>query len=372
MGANSLSLAPLAPVISESLGIGSLAKTLLVTAGFGLGTAVSSLTLAPYVDRFGAAPLLRVALGVLFLCFVASALAPGLWFLIAVQTIAGLAAGVGFPATYGLGADISPKGEEARTMGLILTGWTLSLVAGVTVATIIADYINWRILFASFAALTLILAIILSRMPVPTWHPQPITRPWRALQIPGFGRSVMVAMAFMLAFYGSYPFLAPHVVETLGLPSSATAIPVLAYGVGFGASSIVDRALDRKGYNGAGAIVFGLAVFTLTALSYAAFSFVAVSLLMGLYGIINHAGLTLILNRLIATDPARKGAILGIYSCLTYVSVTIGATGFAPIYAYGGFSAVTLASAGCAALMLVEVIWKIKNDRSGASHLPDH
>lgn len=367
VGANSLSLAPIAPSVSADMGNVSVTQVLWATGGYGLGTAVAALTLAPFVDRYGGLHLLRIAMAVLTTCFIASALAPILWALIIFQTIAGLAAGVALPATYGLGSDIAKKGEEARTMGLILTGWMLAMVFGVTCATLIADLLNWRVLFVGFAVLAGIALITLMWITVETTQAKALTSPLSSLSIPGMGRGIGMTLAYMLAFYGTYPFLAPNIVENIGMAASATALPILSYGVGFGVSSILDAWLDRHPYRYTALRVFGATTVALTFLCLSTNSYVLIIIGMGLYGVFNHAGLTLILNRLITLAPSKKGAILGIYAATTYAAVSIGAIGFAPIYAITGYAGVTVVAATLALFMALESR-TVKTSRNAASY----
>ena len=70
---------------------------------------------------------------------VGTALAPALWVLWLAQAVAGGGSGVALPATYGLAAEIAPKGRESTFLGRVLMGWTLSLVFGASAAALIAE-----------------------------------------------------------------------------------------------------------------------------------------------------------------------------------------------------------------------------------------
>ncbi|MEM6306645.1 MAG: hypothetical protein AAF701_01505, partial [Pseudomonadota bacterium] len=191
----------------------------------------------------------------------------------------------------------------------------------------------------------------------PTFTAKPTVSPLLALKIPGIWRGLSVVLAFMLAFYGIYPFVALQITGPLALPAAAAAGPILAYGIGFGLSSILDPLIDRHGYRKFGAWAYSIAIGLFCTMGLAAQSYAGLVGIMATYGLLNHAMLTLILNRLIALDPVRKGTILGLYAFLTYACVSIGAVGFAPLFAWGGFWAVTWAAACCALYMLLELTW---------------
>jgi len=129
VGANSLALGPIAPRVGESFAVG-VPAVMTASAAFGIGTAASALLLAGLIDRFGAGRMLRYALLAFLAALAASGAAPALSAFIGAQLLAGLAAGLALPAIYTLAALAAPPGRESDTLGIVLFGWTLSMVAG--------------------------------------------------------------------------------------------------------------------------------------------------------------------------------------------------------------------------------------------------
>lgn len=82
--------------------------------------------------------------------------------LVAAQAVAGIAAGVAMPAIYASAAAIAPPGRESGTIGVVLTGWTVSMVAGVSLSAVLADLVHWRAVFAAVAVLSAIALAALS------------------------------------------------------------------------------------------------------------------------------------------------------------------------------------------------------------------
>ncbi|TGW05973.1 MFS transporter, partial [Mesorhizobium sp. M2D.F.Ca.ET.145.01.1.1] len=152
IGSNSLVLGPIAPAVSVSFST-SVPMVMMAAAAFGLGTSASAVFLARHIDRVGARRMLQAALLLLALALVASAAAPTVTALVAAQLVAGIAAGVAMPAIYASAAAIAPPGRESGTIGVVLTGWTLSMVAGVSLSAVLADLVHWRAVFAAVAVL---------------------------------------------------------------------------------------------------------------------------------------------------------------------------------------------------------------------------
>ncbi|MDG4880695.1 MFS transporter [Mesorhizobium sp. WSM4884] len=350
IGSNSLVLGPIAPAVAASFGA-SVPAVMTAAAAFGLGTSASALFLARYIDRIGARRMLQGALLLLALALVASALAPAVTALVAAQLVAGIAAGVAMPAIYASSAAIAPPGRESGTIGVVLTGWTLSMVAGVSLSAVLADLIHWRAVFAAVALMagTAVAGLTMSSLrDVRKSGPAP--SPLGALAVPGILPLLVACGAFMTAFYGVYGYLGDHLHRDLGEPVSANGLAAIAYGLGFGAAALLDGVIDRLGARRVMPFAYLLVAAVYVAMALASGGF---GLLMGtiaVWGLANHFGLNVLVMRLTALDPARRGTIMGLNSAVTYLAVTVGTAGFGPLYTDLGFANCALIAA---LLMLV-------------------
>lgn len=355
IGANSLVLSPIASSVAMSfVGIDA-ANVMTASAIYGLATAVSALILASTADRIGAERALLYALLVLSVALMGAASSPTLIVLCAAQAFAGLAAGVALPAIYTLAAQVAEKGRESETLGVVLTGWTLSLVAGVSLSAVLADILHWRAVFSILAIASAVLAAgigrsrawgSVTRSTVPT-------SPFTALRVPGIVPALLNVAAYMTAFYGLYSYLGPHLGAALQLPATFAGVAILAYGVGFGVAAPLGRLVDR--YGTLNAATFAFASLTLAYLGLAASAghvFILV-LCCVIWGVANHIGLNLLVRRLTELDPRQRGAIMGLYSAITYFCVFIGALAYRPIFEQFGFAACALLSVACVVPALI-------------------
>ncbi len=115
----------------------------------GLGAPVFA-ALTSGIDR----RLLLVASLVLYLAgHVASALAPSFAVLLTVRVFTVVAAGIFTPqAAASVGLLVSPE-QRAAGVAFIFLGWSVSLVAGTAIASLIANYLGWRVAYLILAAL---------------------------------------------------------------------------------------------------------------------------------------------------------------------------------------------------------------------------
>jgi MFS transporter, DHA1 family, inner membrane transport protein len=353
IGSNSLVLAPIAPEVAQSFAA-STQTVMIAAAAFGLGTAASALLLARYIDRFGARRMLRAALFVLAVALAASCAAPVVAALVAAQLLAGLASGVAIPSIYTLTTLVAPPGRSSQTLGVVLSGWTLSIVAGVSLSAVVADLAHWRVVYVIVALLAVIAAVAVSlsnyrdvrgagTAPAPTV----------ALRIPGVAPLLITGGVFSIAFYGTYGYLGDHVHHGLGRPVSAAGLATLAYGLGFGAAAFFDSFIDRIGARRA--LRWSLVVIALVYLAFIAASgnFAALLAVVFAWGLFNHFGVNALVLLLSATDPAQRSTVMGLNSSVGYLAVFVGTTSFGQLYAAFGFAAVALVAAG---LMLVAAL----------------
>lgn len=348
VGSNSLALSPVALEIGRGFGGASAQEVLVAASLFGAGTALAAVGIAPFADRIGLSRALSVALCVLVLGMAATALAPTLAVVWVAQGVAGLGSGVALPATYGLAAEIAPKGRESTFLGRVLMGWTLSLVFGASAAALIAEVAGWRAVHGVLAGLGVLVLLALALSPrMGEVRAAQGGTPWSALRVPGIGPALAVAGGYMAAFYGLYAYVAPHLQAGLGWPVwMAGAVP-LVYGIGFGAAALGDPWIDRFGARRVAPWVFGVLVLQYLALALVAGS--AWALVAGCltWGMINHMGLNLIVGRLAGMNAARRGAILGLNSGVTYLAMFVATAGFGWVEAGWGFAACAVVSAVC-------------------------
>lgn len=350
IGSNSLVLGPIAPAVAASFGTG-VPAVMTAAAAFGLGTSASALFLARYIDRIGARRMLQGALLLLAVALIASALAPAVTALVAAQLVAGVAAGIAMPAIYASSAAIAPPGRESGTIGVVLTGWTLSMVAGVSLSAVLADLIHWRAVFLVVAVLAGVATAGLAASALPDARKNgPAPSPLGALAVPGILSLLIACGAFMTAFYGVYGYLGDHLHHGLGEPVSANGLAALAYGLGFGGAALLDGVIDRLGARRVMPFAYLLVAAVYVAIAYAAGSFGLLVAMVAAWGLANHFGLNVLVTRLTALDPSRRGTIMGLNSAVTYLAVTVGTAGFGPLYTSLGFANCALIAAG---LMLV-------------------
>ena len=376
IGSNSLVLSPILTDVASDLGTTPSAIARAIAA-YGGATALSALLLGFLIDRYGARAVLIGGSVLLSVGTFGSAFA-GSWVTLALaQALAGLAAGVMLPAIYAAATTTGTPEEGARILGRVLTGWSVSLVAGVPLSALVAERFGWHASFVVLGALVLLGLVGFVRMPP---HPRtkgggvkrgevtklegarkqdeadPASGALQAFALPGVPVLLLVQFLFMTAFYGTYAFFGDHLRTSLGLSTSMAGVVILFYGIGFGLAAIGDGLVDRIGPARALPLALGF-----VALAYATMPLTAVALLGAfvaafVWGFANHFVLNVIVLRLSDLSGDARGTVLGLNSAITYAGALVGPLALGALYASEGFTALALGGAGCVALAAAATI----------------
>ncbi|QYN34531.1 MFS transporter [Pseudonocardia sp. DSM 110487] len=349
VGAQAFVLAPLLPDIAAGLAA-STAEAGRALSAYGAGIVASALLLGRRLDAIPRRTVLLAGMGALTVAAAGSAVASH-WALLALAQLAGgIGVGVVLPATYALAAELAPPGAGARATGRVLTGWSIALVAGVPLATVLGDAIGWRAAFGALAALCVTQIALYVLLPA-----TPAVGPTRgalgaALRAPGVAALLTGVLAYMAAFYGVFAFVGVEVRAVHGGGATMAGLVALAYGIGFGIAAGVDRFLDRLGT--ARLVAPALALLAAVYLALAA-TIGALALFLGIaviWGLVNHVGLTLLLSRLAAIAPGLRGAVLALNTAATYGGAAVAGTLAGLMYERAGFGWLAVTAAALLAL----------------------
>jgi predicted MFS family arabinose efflux permease len=222
---------PLGPQFTRLFGINDAQFGFLVSA-YTLSAGVSGLAAATYVDRFDRKRLLLVLYTLFALATLACGLAPGYGFLVAARIAAGLFGGVLSALSQTIVADVVPFERRGRAMGIVMSSFSFSTVAGVPIGLFLAAHLSWQAPFIGIALLSGVLALAAAlTLPTLSHHLSAGHRPsvWRGIGRVLAQRNHQRAFAFsatlMFAGFMVIPFITIYMQANVGL--STEQIPYL-------------------------------------------------------------------------------------------------------------------------------------------------
>lgn len=161
---------PLGPQFTQLFSISDARFGLLVSA-YTLSAGVSGLLAVTYIDRFDRKRLLLVLYVLFGLATLACGLAPTYGTLMAARIFAGAFGGVLAALCQTIVADMVPFERRGRAMGVVMTSFSVSTVAGVPLGLILAEYGGWHLPFFAIALMVGVLAVLAARvLPAMTAH----------------------------------------------------------------------------------------------------------------------------------------------------------------------------------------------------------
>jgi predicted MFS family arabinose efflux permease len=234
----------------------------LSTGGFGglvstytLASAVAGFSGAFWLDRVGH----KRAMLVLYAAFVAATASCGAvshptWLLVS-RIVAGAAAGLLWAVVMAVIVEVVPEERRGSAIGLVMTSYAVSAVAGVPLGLAIASALGWRAPFFSIAALSLVLRCALLRI-VPAGQTEKAASRRRDSMLESLRVLVSPrlalgwALTFCVVFSGFLliPYLSAFMVGNLGIESSKLGLVYLCGGAAtLGTSRLVGHLVDRFG-----------------------------------------------------------------------------------------------------------------------------
>ncbi|CAM3108320.1 Cmx/CmrA family chloramphenicol efflux MFS transporter [Stackebrandtia soli] len=251
-GTSEFVLAGLIPGISADLGV-SIAHAGLLTSGFAVGMVVGAplmaalgrrlpprWTLSSFLVLFIAMHAIGAVtdhFGVLFASRVVSAFANAGFLAVALSTVTA----------------VVPAHSRGRALAVILSGTTLSLIAGVPVGALIGDVWGWRSALWAIAGLStaaLVAVVLLAPRRLGATDPQAAPRlhaELRTLRSRNLRTNLGLAVLVNGATFCAFTFLTPIVTREAGMDSSLIPFLLALFGVGaFIGVSTAGRLADKQ------------------------------------------------------------------------------------------------------------------------------
>lgn len=154
---------PLGPQFTRLFSISDAQFGMLVSA-YTLSAGVSGLLASTYIDRFGRKRLLLVLYALFGLATLACGLAPTYLTLMVARILAGAFGGVLSALSQTIVADVVPFERRGRAMGIVMTSFSVSTVAGVPLGLMLAERGGWHLPFIAIAIMVGVLALVAARV----------------------------------------------------------------------------------------------------------------------------------------------------------------------------------------------------------------
>lgn len=344
VGSDELVLSPLLPQLVRDFNT-SYSVAALSVSFYGLAVGLVVPFIVPFIDRITRAKLMGFSLiGFSISCMFCAA-SPNITLMLVARLLSGVFAGVYIPAVYAFVGDQVPFTFRGRVMGIVLSGWSLSLIMGIPFGAYIGDMFHWRWTFIMIGLLGTGVSIIsLNSLKSEQKLTQTISYSnkifshlYRAFKTKEVGILILVTFCNMFGFYGLYTFLGSFIQDTYSFSATESGKVILFYGIGIALSPLSGVIVDFLGKKVTLISALFLLTINLIALSVLKLPLFHLYWLLIVWGGLQSLVLTSLSSLLIEQSQELRGRVMSLYSLATNLAVAIGSWSMGFIYHSYGF-----------------------------------
>lgn len=228
---------PLGPQLTKLFHVSDAEFGLLVSA-YSLAAGLSGLMVSMVIDRFERKRALLLVYAGFAVATLACGLAPSYGALLAARVAAGVFGGVLGALVQTIVGDAVPFERRGQAMGLVMSAFSMSTVAGVPLSLWLASRWGWHMPFFAIAAASVVVWIAAARsVPLLRGHmtgvsaQPPITQLKRVLAEPNHWRAFALSMLMLSGSFSIIPYITIYTTSNVGLSQDQVPYVYFAGGV---------------------------------------------------------------------------------------------------------------------------------------------
>lgn len=214
---------PLGPQFTHIFGLTDAQFGFLVSA-YTFSAGFSALAASTYLDRFDRKKLLLTLYALFALATLSCGLAPTYAALMAARILAGLFGGVLSALSQTIVGDVVPFERRGRAMGIVMSSFSASTVAGVPLGLFLATHFGWHMPFFAIAGMSVLLGLFAWKtMPALNAHLKLGQRvsAWQniahVLAEPNHQKAFLFSALLMFTGFTVIPFITIYMQSNVGL-----------------------------------------------------------------------------------------------------------------------------------------------------------
>jgi MFS transporter, DHA1 family, inner membrane transport protein len=356
IGTDAFVIAGILPETAQSLSV-SIEQAGLVVSVFSLSYAIGSPLLVALSGRCRRSTVLSGSLVAFALANLLSAVSPNLTFLLTTRILAGLSAGLFAPVAMASGSKLGTAQNRGKTMGVVVAGYTSSIVLGVPLGVVIGQYVGWRGALAFVATVAAIGTLALYRAGVGGVFASEgaLLESLRLILKP---RTLTVLVPFLIwstAHYGLYTFVAPILERHLS-PKLLPAL-LMIFGLGAVAGNLIGGSFhDSHGTSRPTIVCLLLLIGLLAVTGVSSASLFLAGTHLVCWAICIAALYVLQQQRAISRNPKQRNVLIALNNSAMYLGASIGPAIGGYVISELSLVALPWLSSGIAAVGLVTLL----------------
>lgn len=323
IGTDLFVISPLLPFIAKEYEITPAAAGWIVTV-FSLIYAISAPFLGWLSDHKGRR--LFIVFGLLSFCLsnFLTAISSTFTMLIISRIFAGLSVASITPLVYAIISDIALPERRGTWLSVVVSGHLMALWAGAPIGTLLEQFLGWRSVFISLAAIAFFLSILNFKVWASTSKAHLAEKLTKGHPIKIIF-AVSATTFWAIAMYALYVFLGTGLVLYNHFSSGELTTSITAYGMGAVIGSLSSgRVTDKIGARMVSIFSTAMLMGILVLLGIFFSSETLVYFLLFLWALVGYTSFTSYQARLAENFPETRGMALALNNTALYIGITLG------------------------------------------------
>ncbi|HFK1452659.1 MULTISPECIES: MFS transporter [Bacillus cereus group] len=345
VGLDSLLVAPLLPVITETISIPDGSGGLLITI-YALCYGITAPVFGTMSDRVGRKRMIIIGFTIFSISTFCTGLAKSFEILLLFRGLTGLSGAMIMPSVFALVGDKVTYESRGKAMGTIMGAMVGSTVIGVPIGAFLSEVGNWQWTFYSIGLLTLFLTLLVNRIlrnekqrnDVHVSIAKTLSAPLKMVLVNG---SVLFALLatflWTIGLHGMFSYIGVYYGNNFGLSVGEIGIVIFLAGVGSVAGNILGGKLadkiGKKNVISIASIVTSISVILFSLSIENLVIAITLHIIWSLFIGFGQASLTALISEL---KPDVRGTVMALNSSAMYIGMTI-ASGLASLTVSNGF-----------------------------------
>lgn len=376
VGLDSLLVAPLLPVITETISIPDGSGGLLITI-YALCYGITAPVFGMMSDRVGRKRMIIIGFIIFSISTFCTGLAKNFEILLLFRGLTGLSGAMIMPSIFALVGDKVTYESRGKAMGTIMGAMIGSTVIGVPIGAVLSEIGNWQWTFYSIGLLTLFLTLLINhilrnekeRDDVHVFLTETVDAP---LKMTVVNISVLFALLatflWTIGLHGMFSYIGVYYENNFGISVGQIGIVIFWAGVGSVAGNILGGKLaDKIGKKSViviASIVSSISVMLFSLSTGNLVIAIIVYIIWSLFIGFGQASLTALISEL---KPAVRGTVMALNSSAMYIGMTI-ASGVASLAISNGFPFSSLGTmCAIASLLVLPIIFVLVKEKASSN-----
>ncbi|MBO0995604.1 MFS transporter [Bacillus sp. SD088] len=294
---------------------------------YSLSYAIGALVLVMLTSKFDRKKVLLYAISIFILGNLVAFFSYNFVLLMLSRVIMAMSGGLYIVVATNYAAQIAAPEKRGSAMATVITGFTVSLVLGVPIGTLLAGYFDWHYIFLIIALGTVLLLVGLYKLlpAIKGNHALSFRQQLQLMKDKRVLTGLLTTIFWILGYTMVFAYIAPLLSHTAGFSIKMTSIALFVLGsFAFIGSRFGGYAVDKWGPNRTISLSLSIHIVALFVLTFTQYSTIGVFITLAVWGIATWTTTPAKQFYLVSLKPQSSETVLSFNTALMNVGMMLG------------------------------------------------